>query len=123
MDMPQGFHLFTGSRTAVLRSPPEQLPLWRLNVLRVGYFVVGVGLAVTGWPLLLDHDSWELKEGTVVSMLVTMSVLALLGLRYPTRMLPILLFEGGWKLIWPPRCYGCSSSSPSSRGAMWSTST
>jgi hypothetical protein len=65
----------------VLRSPPEQLPLWRLNVLRVGYFVVGVGLAVTRWPLLLDHDSWELKEGTVVSMLVTMSVLALLGLR------------------------------------------
>ena len=76
------------------------LPTWRLNVMRVGYFVMGVGLAVTEWPDLLHHASWELKEGTVVTMLVAMSVLALLGLRYPQRMLPILLFEVGWKLTW-----------------------
>jgi hypothetical protein len=76
------------------------LPTWRLNVMRVGYFVMGAGLAVTKWPALLDHESWELKEGTVVTMLVAMSVLALLGLRYPQRMLPILLFEVGWKLTW-----------------------
>lgn len=50
--------------------------------------------------LLVDHESWELKEGTVVCMLVAMSLVALLGLRYPTRMLPILLFEVGWKLTW-----------------------
>ena len=93
-----------GSRTVVVESPTErsaaQLPVWRLNVLRVGYSVVGVGIAVTRWPLLRDHESWGLKEGTVVCMLVAMSVLALLGLRYPTRMLPILLFEVGWKLTW-----------------------
>jgi hypothetical protein len=76
------------------------LPTWRLNVLRVGYFVMGTGLAVTKWPELLAGGPWELKEGTVLTMLVAMSVLALLGLRYPQRMLPILLFEVGWKLLW-----------------------
>ena len=76
------------------------LPTWRLNLMRVGYLVMGVGLAITKWPELVDHEPWELKEGTVLTMLVAMSVLALLGLRYPQRMLPILLFEVGWKLTW-----------------------
>ena len=76
------------------------LPTWRLNVMRVGYFVMWVGLAVTKWPEFIAHEPWELKEGTVLTMLVAMSVLALLGLRYPQRMLPILLFEVGWKLTW-----------------------
>ena len=79
---------------------PVTLPTWRLNVMRVGYLVMVVGLAVTKWPELLTGGPWELKEGTVVTMLVAMSVLALLGLRYPQRMLPILLFEVGWKLTW-----------------------
>jgi len=68
--------------------------------MRVGYFTMFFGLAVTKWPELVSHDPWELKQGVVVTILVAMSVLALLGLRYPERMLPILLFEVGWKLLW-----------------------
>ncbi|WP_180936087.1 hypothetical protein [Nocardioides ungokensis] len=66
----------------------------------MGYLVMVVGLAATKWPEFLAHGPWELAEGTVLTMLVAMSVLALVGLRYPQRMLPILLFEVGWKLIW-----------------------
>jgi hypothetical protein len=66
----------------------------------VGYLVVGVGLAVFKWPLFFDHEPWSLAEGTKNCMLLAMSLLALLGLRYPLRMLPILLFEVAWKLIW-----------------------
>ena len=68
--------------------------------MRVGYLVMAAGLAVFKWPEFLGLGPWELAEGTVLTMLVTMSVLALLGLRYPQRMLPILLFEVAWKLIW-----------------------
>ena len=74
--------------------------LWQLNLLRLGYLFVGGGLAIVKWPLLFTHGPWELKDGTVECMLVAMSLLALLGLRYPLRMLPILLFEVVWKVTW-----------------------
>jgi hypothetical protein len=79
---------------------PAQLALWQLNLLRVGYFVMGVGLVVFKWPLLFADKPWGLAEGTVECLLVAMSVLALMGIRYPQRMLPILLFEVAWKLLW-----------------------
>jgi len=79
---------------------PTPLSLRQVNLLRVGYLVMGGGLAIKKWPLLFDHEPWGLMEGIVQIMLVAMSVLALLGLRYPVRMLPILLFEVAWKLLW-----------------------
>ena len=79
---------------------PGRLPLWRFYVLRFGYLVIGVGLALTKWPVLTDHGSWPLMEGVVDCMLVAMSLLALLGVRYPVQMLPLLLLESVWKLIW-----------------------
>jgi hypothetical protein len=72
-----------------------------MHVLRLGYLILGGGLVVYKWPLLFHHDEpWPLMTSVVTCMLVAMSLLALLGLRYPLRMLPILLFEVTWKVIW-----------------------
>lgn len=60
---------------------------------------MGVGPAVIKWPLLISHEPWGLAEGAKECLLIAMSVLALLGIRYPLRMLPILLFEVSWKLL------------------------
>ena len=80
---------------------PGGLSLRRLYVLRFGYLFMGGGLAVMKWPsFVAQHGSWPLMEGVVESMLLAMSILALLGLRYPVKMLPILLFESLWKLTW-----------------------
>ena len=95
--------LVTTPASGVMASSPrprDELALWQLNRLRIGYLVMFVGLAITRWPLFFDHDPWELKEGTVECMLLALSLLALLGLRYPRRMIPILLFEVAWKLAW-----------------------
>jgi hypothetical protein len=77
------------------------LSLRRLYVLRIGYLVMGGGLAIVKWPAFITHDGpWPLWDGVVQCLLVAMSVLALLGLKYPVKMLPILLFESLWKLTW-----------------------
>ena len=78
-----------------------ELSLRRLYVLRFGYLFMGGGLVVFKWPsFVAHHGSWPLTEGIVECILLAMSILALLGLRYPVKMLPILLFESLWKLTW-----------------------
>ena len=79
---------------------PKPLPTYRLNLMRVGYLVMGVGLVIVRWPSLLHASSLSTFEGVVVAMLVAMSLLAFLGLRYPTKLLPILVFESAWKVLW-----------------------
>jgi hypothetical protein len=70
-------------------------------MMRAGYLLMGLGLAVVKWPLFADGvDSLPLFEGVVACLLTAMSLLALLGLRHPVKLLPILLFESAWKLIW-----------------------
>lgn len=73
----------------------------RLNLLRAAYLVLVVGLGLFIWPTILDPSQpMASMSGVVVSMLGAMSALAVLGLRNPLQMLPILLFEIGWKTIW-----------------------
>ncbi len=72
----------------------------RVVFVRAVYGFVGVGLVVGRWPLLADASGLPRYEGTTLALLAGMSVLMLLGLRYPTRLLPMLIFESLWKLIW-----------------------
>ena len=54
--------------------------------MRVGYAVMGFGLAVVKWPLVINYDqSLPLFGGVVAVLLTAMSLLAFLGLRYPVR--------------------------------------
>jgi hypothetical protein len=79
----------------------HELSTRRLNVMRCGYAFMGVGLAIVKWPVLIQNaPSLPVPEGVVACLLTAMSLLAFLGLRYPVRMLPILLFEVTWKVIW-----------------------
>jgi hypothetical protein len=90
----------TSSTTETRAADRYQLPTYRVNLMRVGYLVMGIGLVIVRWPSLFHASSLSLFEGAVVSILVAMSLLAFLGLRHPIAMLPILVFEVGWKLIW-----------------------
>ena len=73
----------------------------RLAVMRAMYLIMAVGLGLNIWPLIVSHDP-ELPRmtGVAFALLGTIGLLALLGLRYPLQMLPLLLFELAWKAIW-----------------------
>lgn len=77
-----------------------ELSLTRLYLMRAGYALMGVGLALVKWPLLPHANTLPLYEGVTLCLLTGMSLLALLGLRYPVKLLPLLLLESAWKLLW-----------------------
>ena len=83
-------------------APPTAtgLSLTRLHLMRAGYLLMGVGLVLVKWPLLPEADALPLYEGVTLCLLTAMSLLAFLGLRYPVKLLPVLLFESAWKLLW-----------------------
>jgi hypothetical protein len=87
--------------TTATSTTDHELSTRRLNTMRLGYAFMGVGLAIVKWPILVQSAaSLPVSEGVVACLLTAMSLLAFLGLRYPIRMLPILLFEVLWKIIW-----------------------
>lgn len=79
----------------------NDVSLTRLYVLRATYLFVAGGLAFAIWPNIISHEpGWPLMNGVVACLLGAVSLGALLGLRYPLQMLPVLLFELVWKLLW-----------------------
>jgi hypothetical protein len=74
---------------------------FRLYILRATYLLIVVGLGLTIWPLLLDApETAEHFRGVTWCLLGTVALLAVLGIRYPLKMLPLLLFELVWKATW-----------------------
>jgi hypothetical protein len=79
----------------------REVSTFRLYVMRAAYALVFVGLATGIWPLLMRAPHGvEHMRGVVWSVLTAVSLLAVFGIRYPLRMLPLLLFELIWKVVW-----------------------
>jgi hypothetical protein len=77
------------------------LSLVRLYLLRAMYALMAVGLAVNFWPLIVDPPTLATDARTVVrALLGSLGLLCALGIRQPVAMLPLLLFELAWKLVW-----------------------
>ncbi len=73
----------------------------RLNVLRATYLLVAVAMGAQVWPLVLQHPAGVAHmTGVVRSMLGAITLLALLGVRHPLKMLPLLFVELAWKTVW-----------------------
>ena len=77
---------------------PEDVSLFRLYLLRATYLLLVIGLGAMIVPVVLDHELTA--RGVIPSLLCGVWLLAFLGLKYPLRMLPLLMFEFAWKTVW-----------------------
>ncbi|MCL2912789.1 hypothetical protein L2725_03150 [Shewanella corallii] len=82
-----------------MSQPP--VSILRLNLLRAMYLFMAFGLGMTIWPEIISF-SWGVADtdSVVYAMLGALGLLCLLGVLYPLKMLPLLIFELAWKLIW-----------------------
>lgn len=75
-----------------------EVSLFRLYLLRALYLLLVVGGGLTFLPQLFDHE--PAARGIIPSLLCGIWALGLFGLRYPLQLLPVLLLELVWKMIW-----------------------
>lgn len=73
----------------------------RLYLMRAVFLLNSVVLGSDVWPALLNHpEPWDPIKSAAFSFWAALSLLSLLGLRYPVKMLPLLLFQLTYKVIW-----------------------
>ena len=79
----------------------SQVSTFRLYLLRAMYAFVAVGLAIFKLaPAILHPENLSPQDSVVISVLGATALLAVVGIRYPLKMLPLLFFEFVWKAIW-----------------------
>lgn len=72
----------------------------RLNWLRAAYLFMAAGISIQFAPQLFAAAGLPPMQGVVIAMLSALALLSALGVFSPLRMLPVLLFEIAWKLLW-----------------------
>jgi hypothetical protein len=79
----------------------SEVSTFRLYLLRAMYVFMVVGLTIFKLaPAILHPENLSPQDSVVVSVLGGFALLAVVGIRYPIKMLPLLFFEFVWKVVW-----------------------
>lgn len=79
----------------------SNVSLFRLYLMRAVYLMNFVLMGLDVWPVLLTHSgAWGPAEGAAYSLWAALSLLSVVGLKYPLQMLPLLLFQVAYKIVW-----------------------
>ncbi|MDE2411916.1 MAG: hypothetical protein KGM18_09110 [Sphingomonadales bacterium] len=74
---------------------------WRINVMRLIFLLMATIMGSMVWyRLIYEYAGWPVDRGLAKSMLGALALMALLGVRYPLQMLPLMLYETVWKTVW-----------------------
>ena len=87
-----------GPSPSIWKRGDHEVSIVRLYMLRAVYLFFAVDGFLVTLPLLLAHSPGE--RGLFLGVKGGLWLMGLIGLRYPLGMLPVLLFELWWKLVW-----------------------
>ena len=77
------------------------VPTFKIYLLRALYVLMAVFLGIDAWSHIVTFEgTWDPAAAAAWSVWASYSVLALLGVIHPLRMLPLVLLEIAYKLIW-----------------------
>ncbi len=79
----------------------NEVSTFRLYLMRAAYLVNFVLVGFGAWPALVNHTGpWDPVRGAAFCLYAALSTLSVLGLRYPLKMTPLLLFQLFYKIVW-----------------------
>jgi hypothetical protein len=82
-------------------APLPEVSIVRLYTLRLCYLILAAGIGTYYWPLVIRHSNeFAAAHGIQFALLAGLGATAVLGFRYPVKMLPLLLFELTWKAVY-----------------------
>lgn len=79
----------------------RQLSQTRLYAMRALYLLTAIVVGVAVWPELIHPAKpWDPMVGVAYSLYGAFTLLMLLGVRFPVKLLPLLLMQLLYKTIW-----------------------
>lgn len=73
----------------------------QIHLLRLVYLLMAVFVATDSWTSILKHEGpWDPVRAVAFCAWASYSTLSVLGLIHPLKMLPLMLFMIGYKLLW-----------------------
>jgi hypothetical protein len=79
----------------------KEVSTFRLYLMRFVFLLNFVLLGSDVWPALLKHQgAWDPMKAVAFSFWAALSALSALGVRYPLKMVPLLLLQMFYKAVW-----------------------
>lgn len=72
--------------------------MWRIHILRIFYLLIVCVMGIFVWQqVLFESADWTATKVISKTMLASLALLCVFGLKYPLAMLPVMLMETLWK--------------------------
>ena len=82
-------------------NPATGVSTFRLYLLRIFYAMAVLMLGIDVWTEIFTHNQrWEPLPAVAFSFWGAFSLLALIGIVHPLKMLPLLILQFAYKLVW-----------------------